>query len=170
MDKNATAKELKEQAKKLLEAGIENREAYEEAIPLMFAVSDRAKSIFNNAKELKSLAENLSSVAADYAVRHVTALDKPLATVKTGIENGEVTIAGMLYRLTISLDDPKRIGGDNMTQDFLKTLPKEWTSAKLSLKKSAVASVSAEELEKHDLRREKKRVWSRPDDIPASES
>lgn len=167
-EKNVPAKELQARAEKLLSASVATRATYEEAIPLIFALADKAKSISNYAKILKALAESLSSRAADYAVDHATALDSPLATVKTDIESGEVTIDGTLYRLTISPDEPKRIDGGNMTQDFLKSLPKEWTAAKLSLKKSAVASVSADELEKHNLRREKKRVWSLPDDIPAS--
>ena len=168
MEKKTPANELNESAEKLIATGVTKRADYEAALPLMFALQEKAKSIRKFAGILDDAAGRLSNLAADYAIDHATGLDSPLATVKENIQNGDVTVGGTLYRLTVSPNDPKRMDGGHLTQDFLKSLPKEWTSQKLTLRKSAFAKVSADDLEKHNLRRETKRVWSLPDDTKPS--
>ena len=47
-----------------------------------------------------------------------------------------------------------------LTQEFLAGLPDGWTKSKLALVEGAFRGVDAEEMAKHDLRREIKREWS----------
>ena len=53
-----------------------------------------------------------------------------------------------------------RLGGGTLTQEFLAGLPDGWTKSKLALVEGAFRGVDAEEMAKHDLRREIKREWS----------
>ena len=81
-------------------------------------------------------------------------------TDKDGIESGTVEIDGTTYRLTLSLDAPKRISGGNFTQGYLADLPKGFTASKLTLKASALAGMSPDELARYDLKRDIKRAWT----------
>ena len=152
--------ELLNQANVLLEDGVKTKEAYLAAVPLIFALREQNKNYATLAKSLRDAAGELVDAAAAYAIDHVTALDAPLAQWKDGIERGTVEIDGREYALTISDGDVRRISGGNLTQDFLAELPDAWTAQKLELKKSALKDVSADELEEHDLLREKNRDWT----------
>lgn len=152
--------ELKKQADALLESGIANQTAYRTAVPLLFNLRAAAATVKAFAKALESAADELGDKAAAYAVDHVSAFDEPLAEVKDGIRSGVVSIDEVTYRLTISPDAVKRLSGDNLTQGFLRTLPKGWTNSKLTLAVSELADVPAEKLAENDLYRAMKRVWS----------
>ena len=96
----------------------------------------------------------------EHAEDHATALDAPLAEVRKGIRSGTVEVGGVTYRLTVSPDKVVRLDGGTLTQEFLAGLPDGWTKSKLALVEGAFRGVDAEEMAKHDLRREIKREWS----------
>jgi hypothetical protein len=152
--------EIKKQADALIDSGVQRMESYRAAVPLVFALRGAAATVKQFAKALDESAAELSRQAAAYAEEHPTALDTPLAEVKDGVLNGTVEIGGTTYRLTISPDRIKRLDGGNMTQQFLAGLPDGWTKSKLALVEGAFKGVDAEEMAKHDLRREIKREWS----------
>ena len=157
--KKVKASEVKKQADALLESGVGTREMFLQALPLMFALRTVAASQKQFVKALEASADEISRQAAGYAEEHATALDAPLAEVRDGIRSGTVEIDGVTYRLTISPDKVVRLDGGNMTQQFLAELPEDWTKAKLSLAEGAFKDVDAEELARHNLRREIKRTW-----------
>lgn len=152
--------EIKKQADALIEGGVQRMESYRAALPLVFALRGAAATVKQFAKALEDSANELSRQAAGYAEEHPTALDTPLAEARDGVRNGTVEIDGTTYRLTISPDKIKRLDGGNLTQKFLEGLPEGWTSAKLALREGAFKGLDAEELARHDLRREMKREWS----------
>ena len=152
--------ELLKQANAALENGVRTKEAYLAAVPMVCDLREHAKGLANFAKQLRDAADELVDATAAYAIDHATALDAPLAEWKDGIERGTVAIDGRTYALTISAGDVRRISGGNLTQSFLAGLPGEWTTRKLELKKPALKGATADELEAHDLVREKKRDWS----------
>lgn len=160
-----TAKQVKEKVDAILENGVNTKESYLEAVPAIFEMDEAIKSAKEWVAKLVELRETLSEKAATYAIDHVTALDEPLAEVKTGIQSGTVDIDGETYRLTISNGDAKRISGGSFTQKFLAGLPDGWTKTKLALVQSALSGATAEDLAKHDMYRPVKRVWSIPEAV-----
>ena len=152
--------EIKKQADALIEGGVQRMESYRAAVPLVFALKGAAATVKQFAKALDDSANELSRQAAAYAEDHPTALDTPLAEARDGVLNGTVEIGGVTYRLTVSPDKIKRLDGGNMTQSFLAGLPEGWTSSRLALVEGAFKGLGAEELARHDLRRETKREWA----------
>ena len=152
--------EIKKQADALIDSGVQRMESYRAAVPLVFALRGAAATVKQFAKALDDSANELSRQAAAYAEEHPTALDTPLAEARDGVLNGTVEIGGVTYRLTVSPDKIKRLDGGNMTQSFLAGLPEGWTSSRLALVEGAFKGLGAEELARHDLRRETKREWS----------
>ena len=157
--------EVKKIADELLESGVGTKEQYARSVPLIFQMRDAVKKTKDWLAALNATLDSLSEAAATYAIDHATALDEPLSTEKDGIESGAVTIDGKTYRLTLSLDMPMRISGGNLTQSFLKGLPKKWVGSKLSLATSALAGTSPDELARYDLKRDVLRGWSVPESI-----
>ncbi len=154
------SQDAKKAAEALLEQGVGTKDQYLKAVPMVFEMQRAIKSTRDWLSLLLDVGKQLSEAAAAYAVDHATALDEPLAERKQGVRSGTVDIGGKTYRLTLSLDDAKRMSGGNLTQEFLARLPAEWTAEKLELKQSALKGMSAEELAQHDLHRDVKRVWS----------
>ena len=155
--------ELKKIVGNLLEQGIGTKDAYRQAVPLVFEMEKAITDTKEWLAILKDSHDRLSEGAASYAIDHATALDEPLSADKDGIESGTVEIEGETYRLTLSKDAPTRISGGNFTQGFLADLPKNLTAQKLTLKTSALEGMSPDELARYDLKRDVKRVWSIPD-------
>ena len=152
--------EIKKQADALIDSGVQRMESYRAAVPLVFALRGASATVKQFAKALDDSANELSRQAAAYAEEHPTALDTPLAEARDGVLNGTVESGGVTYRLTVSPDKIKRLDGGNMTQSFLAGLPEGWTSSRLALVEGAFKGLGAEELARHDLRRETKREWS----------
>lgn len=163
MEKTKTSKVLRGEAAAQISGGVKNRENYENALRLAFEVADRAKLLAESAKAFREQAVQLSELAASYAQEHETALDEPLAERKDGIISGSVTIGGLVYRLTLSKDEFKRISGANLTQGFLQELPRGWTKQKLELNKSKLNGITDADLAEHDLVRPGKALWTRKD-------
>lgn len=156
---------LKMRAETLLDGGINTKEKYLEALPLLFALRQAEVSVKGFLKAVKECADALSDEAASYAKEHVTALDEPLQEIGGGMSRGSVTVNGQTYMLTISKGELKRTTGDNMTQPFLKTLPQAWTRPKLELDATAIKSqnVTEDKLFKYGLFRPENRTWSMKD-------
>ena len=152
--------EVKKAVDALLECGVRTKEQYREAVPMLFEMVKAIKSAKDWLAVLNDKYSELSEAAATYAIDHASALDEPLSVKKDGIESGTVEIGGETYRLTLSLDAPKRISGGNLTQGFLEELPKEFVKSRLSLSASAFDGMSPDEMARYDLKRDVKRVWS----------
>ena len=160
--KRPSAVQLKERADLLTMNGITTRETYFEALPLLFSIRQAAASIKAFAKALEASAETLSEGAAAYAKDHTTALDEPLHEAAKGKTVGTVVIGTNRYTLTLTDGPLKRESGDNLTEDFLKGLPKGWTKIKHELDVTSInqQDVDKDDLFKHGLIRTEKRAWT----------
>ena len=147
-------------AQEMIDAKIRTKSNLFDAVPLVFDLRRAAAEQRKWAKELDALADELGEQATAYVADHVKALDEPLAEFRGNIENGTVEIGGVIYRLTVSADAPKRSDGGTLNQDFLKRLPEGWTKECLKLLVSALKDVTDGELAKHGLHRDRKHVWS----------
>lgn len=156
---------LKMRAETLLDGGINTKEKYLEALPLVFSLRQAAISVKGFLKAVQESEKALSDAAASYAKEHVTALDEPLQEVGGGMLRGSVTVNGQTYTLTLSKGALRRTTGDNMTQPFLKKLPQEWTRTKLELDANAMngMDITDDKLFKYGLFRPENRTWSMKD-------
>lgn len=156
---NGNGAKLKEVADDLIEQGVGSMEQFRKALPVIA----RLKKSVDGAKDwltlLQTRYEKLSGLAADYAEDHVTALDEPISDKTSKVRSGSVAIDGTRYRLTLSLGDVARLGG-NATEAFIAALPKDWTVPKLFLNQSYLKTLDPKELESRDLRRKRNRKWS----------
>lgn len=155
--------ELVADADVLLDAGIDKREAYLKALPLMFEMREAAVCLKGFAKSLEERADALSEQTAAYAKEHVTALDEPLHEVSGGKECGSIAWKDDVFTLTLTKGPIKRASGDNMTADFLNGLPKSWIKNKPALDVQGInrLGVDDKELFDHGLLRSEKREWTR---------
>ena len=131
--------DYKKQADALLESGIDKRERYLQALPLIFILREAATTVSVFAAALKESAEKLGEAAATYAKEHATALDDGgLREVKGGKLSGSIRVRDNEYTLTFGSGDIKRTSGDNLTALFLDKLPKEWLRFKPKLNTSEI--------------------------------
>jgi len=156
--------DYKKQADALLESGIDKRERYLEALPLIFILREAATTVSAFAAALKESADKLGEAAATYAKEHTTALDDGgLHEVKGGKLSGSIRVKDNEYTLTLGSGDIKRTSGDNLTALFLSKLPKEWIRSKPKLNTSEInrLGVTDAQLLKYGLFRSESRIWSR---------
>ena len=152
--------DLIDNAGSIVENGVENRAQFDEAMSLYGELVCQAAKAAAASKLLGELVKGLGALTAEYAIDHKSVFTEPLTEIKDGVRNGVVDVDGKQYRLTVSLGDPKRISGANMTQDFLKRLPESWCSSSLKLNVGALADVDEKTLAKHDLERKEVGKWS----------
>ena len=152
--------DLIDNAGSIIENGVENRAQFDEAMTLYGDLVREAARAVAASKLLGELVKGLGALTAEYAIGHKAVFTEPLTEIKDGVKNGIVEVGETQYRLTVSLGDPKRISGSNMTQDFLKRLPEAWCKSSLKLNVGALADVDEKTLAKHDIKRDEKGVWS----------
>ena len=163
-DQPPRASELVQQAEKLLEDGITRSESYCAALLKMAEIRKRLVSLKSLVKGLENAARRLSDTAAEYAMNRKTAVEggKGLTEYKPNVMRGKIIIDEKVFTLTVSPGPLKRVNGDNMTQDFLRSLPTSWIREIAELDTDTIKrmGVSDAELVEHDLIRLEKRVWA----------
>ena len=152
--------ELIDNAGSIVQNGVENRAQFDEAMSLYGELVCQAAKAAAASKLLGELVKGLGALTAEYAIDHKSVFTEPLTEIKDGVRNGVVDVDGKQYRLTVSLGDPKRISGANMTQEFLKRLPEGWCKSSLKLNVGALADVDEKTLAKHDIKRDEVGKWS----------
>ena len=152
--------ELIDDAGSIVKNGVENRAQFDEAMSLYGELGCQAAKAAAAEKLLGGLVKALGALTAEYAIGHKSVFTEPLTEIKDGVKNGIVEVNETQYRLTVSLGDPKRISGSNMTQDFLKRLPEGWCKSSLKLNVGALADVDEKTLAKHDIKRDEVGKWS----------
>jgi hypothetical protein len=152
--------DLIDNAGSIVQNGVENRAQFDEAMSLYGELVCQAAKAAAASKLLVELVKGIGALTAEYAIGHKAVFTEPLTEIKDGVKNGIVEVGETQYRLTVSLGDPKRISGSNMTQDFLKRLPETWCKSSLKLNVGALADVDEKTLAKHDIKRDEKGVWS----------
>lgn len=163
INSHSAVKSLSEAADAIIRNGVTNREGFAEALRIQFELQDKINFLGEQCQRMALLSSKLGQLCTRYVDERENALDVPLREVKAGISQGSVAFGGATYTLTESLGSPKRPDGSAMTEEFLKTLPKEWLKGKVgfdwsSLKKTGVTD---EQLRKHGLARPLNRLWSR---------
>ena len=151
---------LIDNAGSIVKNGVENRAQFDEAMSLYGELVCQAAKAAAASKLLGELVKGLGALTAEYAIGHKAVFTEPLTDFKDGVRNGVVDVDGKQYRLTVSLGDPKRISGANMTQEFLKRLPEGWCKSSLKLNVGALADVDEKTLAKHDIKRDEVGKWS----------
>ena len=151
---------LIDNAGSIVQNGVENRAQFDEAMSLYGELVCQAAKAAAASKLLGELVKGLGALTAEYAIGHKAVFTEPLTDFKDGVRNGVVDVDGKQYRLTVSLGDPKRISGANMTQEFLKRLPEGWCKSSLKLNVGALADVDEKTLAKHDIKRDEVGKWS----------
>ena len=151
---------LIDNAGSIVKNGVENRAQFDEAMSLYGELVCQAAKAAAASKLLGELVKGLGALTAEYAIGHKAVFTEPLTEIKDGVRNGIVEVNETQYRLTVSLGDPKRISGANMTQEFLKRLPEGWCKSSLKLNVGALADVDEKTLAKHDIKRDEVGKWS----------
>jgi len=156
-----TFKELKEKIEAV--GQIANREALQEAVPLIVESMERIKSMSQTMKNLGKVAGKLNDRVSKYALEHPTIFNDGLTTDEKGVVSGDITIGGDNYHFAAGYADPKRTDGDAMSQDFLEGLPKEWTQSMLKLYTGGInrSGATIEDLASKGLYRPAKNEWSK---------
>ena len=162
MDTACKGKELVIEASRQIKSGVTNREAFLAAVPLVVKMREKAKDFTDFSRDLNKAAAELGLKAAEYAKAHPTALDTELHEKRDGVLSGLVMINEVNYRLTISKDKPKRESGNNLTAQFLGSLPPAWTKSTLEISVTALndLGVGDEQLADYGLFRPEKAVWA----------
>lgn len=87
------------------------------------------QSIYNR---MKFCDRAISQCLADFAIAHPSICRK-MPTQSDGAIRYEVTANGTIYSLVLTADGWVRENGEEKTQDFLHTLPKDWVKSTLEL-------------------------------------
>ena len=157
-------KTLREEAEKLLEAGVANREQLRSAVPALVALQNAERSMRLRLKETQAVIQSLSEACSKYAHEHPEyVFDQTFSVSPIGVESGDLVVDGRTYHFSLGFDgyeheDPAQ----KKTQEFLASLPKAWTKTKIELNTSGInkAKPTDEELSKHHLVRKFKKVWT----------
>ena len=157
-------KTLREEAEKLLEAGVANKEQLVGAVPALVALQNAERSLQLRAKETRAVIQALSDACSVYARKHPEyVFDQTFSVSPIGVESGEVEIDGRTYHFAHGFDGYVRTEpGKKLTQEFLKGLPEGWAKTELGLDKTAInkAKPKDEDLEGFGLMRKVKDTWS----------
>ena len=148
------------QAAQVAKNGVSVMEDFKKSLPWLDTLDSEIAQLKSHISILADIREVIADSAATYAETHTTALDEPLTEVFDGTRNGSVAMGGKTFRLTVSRGPAKRASGDNMTQAFLKKLPKDWVKSKLVASHETISSQSDDILKKYGLVRPVKRVWT----------
>jgi len=156
-----TLKQLREAAEAHVEAGVANKAALLEAVPLLVEFQDALDNANKMAKRCKEVVTNLSEACSAYVLEHPKVLDEGLVLIGKGVKNGDLTIGDTTYHFSSGYDKPKRIDGDALSQEFLGGLPEGWTVMKLSLDTTGINRQKVDDaaLESAGLYRPAKNEW-----------
>ena len=156
-------KTLREEAEKLLKAGVANREQLMDAVPALVALQNAERSMQLRVKETRAVIQALSDACSAYARKHPEyVFDQTFSVSPIGVESGDVEIDGRTYHFTHGFDGYVRTEtGETLTQEFLKELPEGWAKSRLSLDTTAInkAKPSDEDLDEFGLMRKVKETW-----------
>ena len=162
-----TIKELRERADELVTAGIANKDALLAALPVLAELQAKVEGAKRNLAAAVKAAKMLSELCSAYALEHESVFEKRrLVTNQLGVKTGDVVLADATYHFTSGYDGYKRNTSDNLTQDFLASLPENWRKATLKLDTSGINedAPSEKELAKRGLAPNVKNVWSLVED------
>ena len=157
-------KELREDAEAALAAGVANRAQLMDAVPALVALQNAERSLQLRLKETTAVIRALSEACSKYAHEHREyVFDKTFSVSPIGVESGDIVVDGRTFHFSHGFDgydhaDPAQ----KKTQEFLASLPKGWTKAKIELNTVGInrANPTDEELAKHSLVRKVKEVWT----------
>ncbi len=125
---------------------VTTREAFLGALNVMRQLKDGIESSKGWTKTLTDAFNEVATACTRYALDHVTAFDEPLSSLRSGVKNGELTMNGIIYRLTITdPGKPVRECNGNFDKDFVAGLPDEWCEDKRVPVISKIKAASQEE-------------------------
>ena len=154
-------KELIDFANVICDEGFTTYDDFETGLLTYADLMERIDGLKALASRLGSASDRLAAKLSEHAEANPEQVfDAGLVEVKHGQYRGVVTVdEERRFIYTRSNTEIKRSSGDNMTQEFLKELPKKWTGSDLKLVRRNLENVSDEELFEHKLVRTVKRSW-----------
>ena len=149
-------KDIREDAEKMIEAGVGNREKLFAALPVLIELQDAHNAANRNLREVKDLVKELAALCSAYARAHQSIFDEGLIEIRDGSLAGDLTIDDITYRFNEKEGAPKRKDGSSLTQSFLAGLPETLRKSELTLN---ATKASAEELDNAGLYRPVEGAW-----------
>ena len=157
-------KVLRSDAEKALDEGVANREQLRNAVPKLVALQKAEKSLRLRLNETQEVIKALSKACSAYAHEHPEyVFNQSFSVSPIGVESGDLEVDGKTYHFAHGFDGYDRAEpGQKLTQEFLRTLPEDWTKSKLELDKSAVnrAKPTEDDLAEAGLVRKVKQTWT----------
>ena len=159
-----TLKALREEAEAALAGGVANREQLEEAVPALVALQNAVESLKRRTNALQDVIDDLSAVCSKYALAHPEhVFDRTFSVAPSGAKSGYLAVGERTFRFSHKQNGYVRTDhAQKMTQEFLATLPSDWTKLKLTLDATGIAKAkaTAEELSEKGLVRKVANTWT----------
>ena len=144
---NQINNELIEEAEGLLGAKINSGVKLRAALVTMGSFDTVIKAADAHLKAIKVLREELAEACSKYALKHETVFDEALTTLPCGTRTGTITVDDRVYAFKSGLGKVVRSNpGDQLTQAFLRTLPKYLVKEMLELNVTGVKLAILENL------------------------
>ena len=125
----------------VLDAGINNRETFEAAVPLYIEHSGAHACLRRTMKIGAQQSNDLNTQITAYAADHKSVLENgEFVTDGDGVKRANVIIGDNTYRLAMGFDGYLRADGGLFTQDFLADLPENLIKVTTALNTSAVSA------------------------------
>ncbi len=158
-------KTLRDEAEAALQSGVSSIDDLKTSVPTLVALQRAIHATEKDLYATKSIATALLKATCAYAHENAQALFKETLQVSPiGVERGSLDIDGTTYHYSRGFDGYQRTAtGYTLSQDFLATLPPEWTKYTLELNIKSVTNdkLPPETLAEHGLMRKTKLSWSK---------
>jgi len=153
---------VRTEAQSFVERKVTTRADLVEALPVLIELADAVKSAKRMYDMSREILTQLNDACADYALEHPSVFEEGLATSAKGVRSGDVMIDDVVYHLASGYGSPVRIDGEQLTQEFLSSLPQDWAKASWKLDTTGLnrLGVNDQQLEDRGLFRPAKNVWS----------
>lgn len=127
-----TMKKLREEAEAIEE--INSKEELIKALAVLAKMQELNEINESIVNKCKKIAGNLSELCAAYAASHQEVFDGgSMIRNQNGVHVGDITEGVLIYHLACGFRGYIRSNGENLTQDFIASLPKGWKKSSLSL-------------------------------------
>ena len=156
-------KTLRAAAQTALDGKINTKSKLYAALPTLVAQQHALESARKTLNATGALTRKLSEACAAFAKDNETVFEAGrLIENQNGVRVGDIVIDDTAYHLACGYDGYMRTDGGKMTQDFLATLPTEWTTKKCELSTSGINAnaPTEDDLAKYGLREKPNNTWS----------
>jgi len=154
-------KEYAEKAQELIDEGVNNAVNLHEALPILVEGLEAVKAMRRTLAAMSKNLGELADLCTEYALeRRSVFLDG--VKERDGVLTGDVEVDGTVYHMSAGYDGYVRADGNNLTKEFLESLPDGWTRQRIELDTAAIKEdcSSSDDLGGYGLAPKPKNVWS----------